>query len=111
MNEIMAIIITIIGSVLTLLIGIVGFFLRKLLNDFSSLKKGVESLTIGMNSVQSDLNNNTKEVSEIKTSLKSLEKDITRRLDKQAEKIEWNRDNIIKLQSGQENCPARNKII
>ena len=105
------IIITVVGSLLMLLITIIGFFLKKLLSDFGSIKKSVEMLNIGMNSIQSDLNNNTKEVSEVKTYLVGMEKHINRRLEKQFEGIQWNRDNIIKLQASQTNCPARNEYI
>ena len=99
------------GFVLISLFSIIGFLLKRILADFTGLKKSLESLTIGMNSIQGDLNNNTKDVAEIKTALHSLDKDITRRLDKQADAIQWNRDKIIELKSNQENCTARKQAI
>jgi peptidoglycan hydrolase CwlO-like protein len=93
----------ILTGISTVFFGIAGYFLRDLHMSFKSMKKDVSNLTIGLNMIQSELNNNTKEVAELKADLNNFKDNIDKRLDRQGNLSIENGKDIAVLKTKVEN--------
>lgn len=95
MNEI---ILTVGGTILLLLLSIIGFFLRQLYSSIKEMNKSLTGLHVEVKLLKQKFTTNGKDL--IKLEL---------RIDQNDAKIDKTEKDIIKLKSAQENCPARSE--
>ncbi len=107
-NTVIEIMFSIGGSFMILMLGIIGFFLRRIINNIENVNTNLSGLDLGVKVLNVELKNNTRDVVELKAEFNASTKTMVRRMDKQAEKIQENRDYIIDVKAEQRNCPAKN---
>jgi hypothetical protein len=104
-----------IGGVSPILITILGFFIKKWIESVSveivNLKKDVQSLNLGMNLMQSELSNATKDLAEFKGEIRAKNEDYDKRIERLWISIVNCQKDVLKLEIMQDNCPARNRKI
>jgi len=106
----MNIILSIAGSLIVLLLGIIGYFLRKTDQKIDTLNKQMGEFAVDLGTINEKLISTTKDITDIKSNFLSLESNVDKKIHEQFKYVIENRERIVKLEVIQQNCPALNQI-
>ncbi len=102
----MEIILSVIGGLISLLLAIIGSYVRKADRKIDTLNNQMGDFAIGQSTLNERLISTTKEISDIKSNFSILENNLEKKINDQFKYVIENRERIVKLEVMHDNCPA-----